>query len=125
MRWVLVGLLVLACPQAHAEFYTGHQLHGLCRTDMNLVRGYVAGVHDKASRDSDAAAFFIAASKVPKNPALEALLPTIMNYCASDIAIGQLADVVCRSLDKDPGERHRPAATLIVDALAAEFPCRK
>ena len=74
-------------------------------------------------KDADAAAFFIASAHLLKTP-IVGLLPVIMNYCAPEKTTLQLSEVVCKSLKENPSERHRPAATLIVDALNEAFPCK-
>ena len=123
MRLALI-LLIGSIAQANAESYSGNDLYELCQADMKSAQIYVAGVNDKAVKDDEAVTFFIAAAHHFFKAPMTQMMPFIMNYCAREKTALQLSEVVCKSLKDNPDERHRPAATLIVDALNEAFPCR-
>jgi hypothetical protein len=124
MAVLAAGVTAVSIAQANAESYSGSDLYELCEADMKSAQIYVAGVNDKAVKDEEAALFFIAAAHHLLKAPMTQMMPFIMNYCAREKTALQLSEVVCKSLKENPTERHRPAPTLIVNALNEAYPCK-
>lgn len=101
MKPIIIAAM-LACGSAHAEFYSGNDLLARLTGDSSAqyhALGFVMGVHD----------------------ALDSIV-----FCTSTtVTAGQVRDLVRLSLERDPANRHKPAATLIVNTLQAVWPCPK
>lgn len=113
MRLLLVGIAILLSASAFAQApsralvytITGKELHEACRSNRTEALGYVLGVADGEARR----AFETGEGRV--------CLP-------AGATRGQLLEIVCSFIDDRPEIRDRAAgATLVVDALSAEWPC--
>jgi len=93
---------------ATGGFFTGNDLHSLCRNNLPACQGYVAGVVDDywASRS-----------------AFPGALPDM--FCMDGhMIVEQIADVVINYLNANPNQRQYLAAGLVTVALREAFPCR-
>jgi hypothetical protein len=99
--------LALFASHASAEI-TGNDLLRECRSTDALQKvhclGYVAGVLDGAVISSLGAQMFC--------------LPQGVN-------VGQVADIMSKSLDATPESRHEAARLLIMLEMIKRFPCKK
>lgn len=109
LRALLIALLLAVTP-AHAArpiqaFMHGNDLYPGCQTNPdNGCFAYVIGLAD----------------------AFEMVAPHLTNICRPKaVTHDQLLDVFMGWLEKNPAERHRPAATLAGLAFAEAWPCRK
>ncbi|WP_028716316.1 Rap1a/Tai family immunity protein [Paracoccus sp. J39] len=103
----VLGLVVAGPVLGQDRFYTGNELHDLCRSNRNFVVGYLAGFTDGLWMvDAD-----------QNTNELNACIP-------NGVTLGQLADVVCAHLVKFPAARHMPASRLTRGAFNIAFPCR-
>lgn len=89
-----------------ANFYSGNQLLDYCThkdtRPEHFCLGFIAGISD--------AIIAYTSSEVPT--------------CIPDGATpNQIKDIVVRFLEEEPGTRDRAAVSLILVALAVEFPC--
>lgn len=101
MKKVLLSLILGACSVARADFYTGNELlERLNDPDrVYLGMGYVAGVSDMGAGEY---------------------------HCApGEATMGQLRDMVHRSLTNAPTTRHMSAAVLVTLTLMDAWPCPK
>jgi hypothetical protein len=102
MRTFIAAALLMA-SSAHAEFYTGNEIHNYMSSskshERSLALGFVAGVHDVYSD---------------------------ISICApGNATLGQLHDVVKQYLEATPQRRHLTAQELIRDVLSAAYPCAR
>ena len=99
----LMVVMALVGGSAQAEFYSGNEILQRMQADSHIERavalGFVAGVAD----------------------AWDGIM-----FCPPEsVTTGQARDVALRFLIINPGKRHRPAAELVMDALAESWPCAR
>jgi hypothetical protein len=102
---VVVVMSVSVGARASGVFMDGNDLYGFCASSGNFQRcsGYIEALDD-AIKSSPFYAY---------------------TACESpSITIGQAVDVVKRYLATHPEQRHKPAWSLVMVALAEAFPCR-
>lgn len=120
MRWLLIAMAALATP-AFADYYDGNELYGLLQAnsqfrltkrattqqayESGIAQGYVGGVQDSANGQ-------------PVNGFLFFCVP-------SEVKGSQAEEITLNYLKAHPEERHLPAKTLVIWALAEKFPCGK
>jgi Rap1a immunity proteins len=113
---------------------SGDELARLCQTNRVLIVGYVAGVLDKASVDTDILFHFYfdtyeggkTAERIEsENRALVASSAAIDGYCIpEETTAEQKADVFCRYLLSYPDQRDKNAAELLGTAAKYAWPCK-
>jgi hypothetical protein len=102
----IVIILFVGVPRVSAQSYfdTGNQLYSNCTSDKSFELGVciatVSGAYDMMS-------YLSLACGSPK------------------VTRRQVVDVIVQYLRNNPEKRHQPAATLILPAIAAAFPCNK
>lgn len=99
---------------AHSEFYDGYRLKEWSdaddRTESGNVQatdyqqtarlgGYIVGVYDT--------------------------LDGVMFCAPNGVKVGQLIGMVKQYIRANPSKWNKPASSLVVDALAKDFPCKK
>lgn len=99
----LILTAAVVCGPAHAQFYSGNELlqrmQGETVVDRMLSLGFVVGVAD----------------------AWDGIM-----FCPPEsVTTGQARDIAQRFLVLNPGKRHKPAAELVMDALAESWPCAR
>ena len=100
-RIVVVFLAILSPTSGSAEFWNGNEVMEYCEPGPKLQysRFYVTGITDALSGSG--------------------------LFCLPrGVHVGQVGDVFCKHLRDNPGERHRPAHELAVNAFRSAFPCR-
>lgn len=107
-RFVLAAALLVPQSGLAADvFLTGNKLYSECTSSDNLDQmhclGYQNGIADVLSGHDRVNGF-------------QACLP-------GNGTVGQVMDVVVKSLRDHPEDRHLAAAVLVAAALAAAFPC--
>jgi hypothetical protein len=130
--FALVVCLLLGVLEARAQ--TGDELSKLCQTNRPLVVGYVAGVLDKATADSDVLFHFYfdtfevnkdAAKIANDNRVLIASSDAIDGYCIPrNATLERKVDAFCEYLSNNPDQRHNDAVKLLGEAERAEWPCK-
>jgi len=113
---------------------SGDELARQCQTNRVLIVGYVAGVLDKASVDTDVLFHFYfdtyeggkTAERIEsENRALVASSAAIDGYCIpEETTAEQKADVFCRYLLSNPDQRDKNAAELLGTAAKYAWPCK-
>jgi hypothetical protein len=102
---MLIAAMVAASVPARAAFYDGNSLLSLChsesRVDQSICLGYVGGIAD-AWRS-----FGIAGNQA--------------DCLRSGVSLGQVQDVVIKSLEDNPGSRDKTASSLALKALSLAF----
>jgi hypothetical protein len=107
-RWIAMAPLagsLLAGGVAAEGFLNGEGLHDLCNDDAACT-AYVMGVSDAIDMTS--------ADSGVGSP-----------YCAPEVESDQATQLVAKYLKRHPAKWSSPAPTLVVAALAEEFPCGK
>ena len=93
--------------QAKAVYFTGNYLHGICQSKTLWKKaqcgGYVLGVADALGDTTYNDRCFTLQEKA---------------------SLQQVADIVKAWLEKNPGERHFTAHSLVAKALAEVWPCK-
>lgn len=110
MRVFLFVLLLLPASAASAAFMDGNRLYEACANEPQLVLFYTAGVADQGLNN------------VQRVRATGLGNAVMFGICTKGITIGQMRDVVCRSLAENPSTRHLGGALLVTGALAKAFP---
>ena len=126
MRFVAVAfLLLVGVTPGAASYITGRMLGGWCENKQTqLLNGYVTGVVDR----TEGVMSFIDSYKSFR-PQMDQKDAAVLRegtalLCVSDKAtVGQLSEIVCLYIARNPSERHLPAQTLVTRALHAAFPC--
>jgi len=103
----LVSMALMSMPYtAFADFFTGNQLHEVCRSaapySEAICSGYVVGIADVMASD--------------RLNGFTACLPTT-------VTVRQISDVVSTYLQQHPEMRHYSASSIVAYALSESFPC--
>jgi hypothetical protein len=101
MKKAFFSLILGACSVAHADFYTGNDLLERLNdpSRVSISMGYIAGVSDMGAGEY---------------------------HCApGEVTLGQVRDMVHRSLTSTPSTRHMSAAVLVTLTLMEAWPCPK
>ncbi len=121
MRAVLLAALMVVTTNAKANNDDGNKLVEHCRLDSLYVRGFIAGIVDKATDD-----IAIASERLAGDQRMHKMLFEIEPYCIpANATVGQSVDVFCKYLKDNPGERHLPASRLVGKALGAVWKCKQ
>src|ERR1022692_4941551 len=116
-----------------ADAKTGSELNQQCRSNRDVILSYIAGALDKAAVDSEVLIrLYLDTYDVHKTPErIERDNRTIVkshitiDYCVpKEITIEQLADVFCRYLAENPGQRNNSAPEILGAAIKAAWPCK-
>ncbi|MGG7581737.1 Rap1a/Tai family immunity protein [Rhizobium sp. Nf11,1] len=124
MRAILAISLFAMAGTAQAGFYTGNDLHELCKADQPAVLGYVAGVIDKSGYDLQVL------EALDNAPAGD--IPTFSRkyrmggfICYPDgMVLRQARDIFCKYLADHPESRQKGAEGLVQAALYDAWPCK-
>jgi len=107
---------------AFAQYQSGNRLYEDCKSEegdfkSGLCLGYITAV-----ADAHIETVFSMAVANMRNENVQ--LRT--GFCLrSNVNIGQLRDVVFQYLQRNPSERDKPAAALVIAALSQAFPCSR
>lgn len=133
MKYILAALILCVCSPSFAFFYNGNEMNGFCTTNKTYVLGYAAAAFDKAEQDQGAM-FMYMIDNVDENGRFKTTeaeksfatqSKNIGNYCApKGVILGQVADVYCQYLQKNPAVRHQSAVVLFNNALSQAWPCK-
>jgi Rap1a immunity proteins len=114
-------------------YYSGNDIYPLCSTSKVFISGYVTGAFDRASLDQSTLITYsmevydvsVSQARAEKNGiALREEYAKIRGYCAPNQAnIGQIVDIFCQYLGKNPASRHLAGAELLNSALSEAWPC--
>ena len=125
---IVAGTVCMA-SFAQADFFSGNNLIDSCGIKNDFVGGYVAGVVDTVGSVQSTAMDYISN---PDNDAVAAsgLFAVVLNkigpFCApKGMNVAQARAVFCKYLRENPKERHKSAATLVVQSLVEAFPCKR
>ena len=124
---IAVGLVCIS-SLSRADFFNGNEMHNSClNSNRVFLNGFVAGVLDKSFRDRAAVLKFIERPNADVATASE-FFGIAMNgvgwFCVPEnVNVTQATDVFCKYLRNNPKERHKEAATLMVQAMEEAFPC--
>lgn len=105
---------------AQASFETGNELYQKCKPDRadysgGFCLGYLSAVVDTHFET----VFLVYIANSDRKD-----VRTRTSYCLRDqVTLGQVRDVVNQYLEKNPAERDKEAASLVIKALAEAFPC--
>ena len=114
-------LMAYSSP-ALAQYESGNSLYEECKSEAGdfksgLCLGYITAVADAHIET----VFSVAVANIERK---DVQLRT--SFCLRDgVNIGQLRDVVFQYLAQNPSERDKPAALLVITALAQAFPCAR
>jgi hypothetical protein len=105
---------------ASGDFNDGNKIHPQCTTNKNYVLGYVAGLHDRALNDGWAVRTFVSDTVTLKN----SVVRMVHGFCVPEkVTLGQVSDVFCSYLAKNPKDRHKDASDLFSVAMIEAWPC--
>ena len=121
-------ILCLALPvPASADFYAGDTIQKLCKDDSPLLLGYLAGWIDK-DRDTNMLADGFRNEKTPqaKRLVLTYLQKATEGICIPDDAnLGQIQNILCNYVDRNPSKRKLASADLISSSLKQAWRCKR
>jgi hypothetical protein len=128
-----IGLAVLLIglafpPPAFADFYAGDTIQKLCKDDSPLLLGYLAGWIDKWDRDTNilAAGFESEKTAQAKRTVLTYLQKTTEGICIPDDAnLGQIQNILCNYVERNPSKRRLGSAELISGSLKQAWHCKR
>lgn len=116
-----IALWLMTNPNpAFAQYQSGNRLYEDCRSEegdfkSGLCLGYITAVADAHLET----VFTMAVANIQRQ---DVQLRT--SFCLrKQVNIGQLRDVVFQYLQRNPSERDKTAASLVIEALAQAFPC--
>jgi hypothetical protein len=113
MKHLALLLVLIGAPAvAQATFLDGNELHDRCQTDRAFTTAYILGVHDLHRLEVHTARELNTAHQVPQ-----------FHCVPRGVKASQLLDVVCKSIQERPEERHYGAASQVMTALKRAFPC--
>lgn len=96
----LIAILAMTSATAHAEFWDGNALLKRMNGDQYdkfAALGYVAGASDVGQG---------------------------VHHCApTNVTVGQVSDMVKKTLETMPEHRHKSADSFVITALSVAFPC--
>lgn len=123
----IVFSLALPLP-ASADFYAGDTIRKLCKDDNPLLLGYLAGWIDKWDRDTGMLADGFESEKTPqaKRTVLTYLQKATEGICIPDDAnLGQIQNILCNYVDRNPSKRTLGSAELISASLRQAWRCKR
>ena len=107
LKRIIAAAVLAGSPNAGvAEFRDGNDLYLDCQQTPSDALEFVVGATDT----------ILAFNGFGENKVLPICIP-------ENVSAGQLRDVVCLHLEREPGGRHYTAATQVMSALIDEFPC--
>jgi hypothetical protein len=124
---VLLMSLALPLPAA-ADFYAGDTIRKLCKDDSPLLLGYLAGWIDKWDRDTAMLAAGFESEKTPqaKRTVLTYLQKATEGICVpEDANLGQIQNILCNYVERNPSKRQLGSAELISGSLKEAWRCKR
>lgn len=111
-RIEMFGILIVmaaapAEPVGLPTFFTGNQLYDACLIARSQCTGFIEGTLDATASAMNALG----------KPPVVCLTP--------NVTAGQLTDIVIQHYQRNPEVRHYVAATSVMSAIIAKFPCTK
>ena len=123
---LLSAISVFIPSTASADYFTGNDIHRLCTQDRSVVSGYVAGWIGKQEVDANVMRKLQVLVSPDSQQVVAQAERALSAGCVPEGAtLGQLTDVLCKSIASIPEVRHEPAEAFVSAILLTTFPCAK